>query len=53
MRVAKKHAFGEAYDRIKAGAAPESVGLPNIGLPEPVPSATSKDIRGGSSNAEG
>jgi hypothetical protein len=36
-RIAKRHAFGQAMERIKAGEAPESVGLPNIGLPDPVP----------------
>jgi hypothetical protein len=45
-RVAMKEIFGQAYNRIHAGAAPESVGLVNIGLPEPVPAATSKQIRG-------
>ncbi|QEH37250.1 hypothetical protein OJF2_58370 [Aquisphaera giovannonii] len=34
-RVAKRHAFGQGLERIKAGAAPESVGLPNIGVPPP------------------
>jgi hypothetical protein len=36
-RVAKREAFGQALEKIKAGAAPESVGLPNIGVPEAVP----------------
>jgi lysophospholipase L1-like esterase len=36
-RIAKQHAFGAALERIKAGERPEAVGLPNIGLPEPVP----------------
>ncbi len=45
-RVAMKEVFGQAYNRIHAGAAPESVGLANIGLPEPVPAATSEQIRG-------
>jgi hypothetical protein len=45
-RERKKEAFGQAFDRIAAGEPPESVGLPNIGLPEPVPSATSGQIRG-------
>jgi hypothetical protein len=30
-------AFGEASQQIARGAAPESVGLPNIGIPDPVP----------------
>ena len=45
-RVAMKEVFGQAYNRIHAGAAPESVGLANIGLPERVPAATSEQIRG-------
>ncbi len=36
-RYAKQDAFGKAADRIDAGAAAESVGLPGIGIPEPVP----------------
>jgi lysophospholipase L1-like esterase len=36
-RRAKQDAFGQAYERIKAGAAPEQAGLPNIGVPRPVP----------------
>ena len=36
-RIAKRHAFGQAMERIEAGEAPEAVGLPNIGLPDPVP----------------
>jgi hypothetical protein len=30
-------AYGAAFDRIEAGAAPESAGLPNVGTPRPVP----------------
>jgi hypothetical protein len=33
----KKQAFAVAAERIEAGEAPEAVGLPNIGTPEPVP----------------
>lgn len=36
-RMAKQDAFGKALERIKAGARPESVGLPNIGVPDAVP----------------
>lgn len=36
-RRARQDAFGKAADRIAAGAAPESVGLPNVGVPGPVP----------------
>jgi hypothetical protein len=45
-RIEMKHVFGQANDRIHAGAIPSSVGLVNIGLPEPVPAATSEQIRG-------
>jgi hypothetical protein len=37
MRQKKRAAFVAAADRIEAGGAPESVGLPNIGVPAPVP----------------
>jgi lysophospholipase L1-like esterase len=36
-RLFKRQVFADAADRIKAGAAPEAVGLPNIGVPEAVP----------------
>jgi hypothetical protein len=36
-RRAMQDRFGKAHDRIAAGAAPESVGLPNIGVPPAVP----------------
>jgi hypothetical protein len=36
-RRSKERAFGAAADRIKAGEAPERVGLANIGIPDPVP----------------
>ncbi len=36
-RQEKKRVFAEAVERIEAGEAPESLGLPNIGTPEPVP----------------
>jgi tetratricopeptide (TPR) repeat protein len=45
-RLAKKDAFAQAFDRIEAGESPDSVGLPNIGLPAPVSAASSKEIRG-------
>jgi lysophospholipase L1-like esterase len=45
-RLEKRMAFLRATDRLKAGDPPESVGLPNIGVPEPVPAASSNDIRG-------
>jgi len=37
-RLAKREAFRAAARRIDEGAAPEEAGLPNIGIPEPVPS---------------
>jgi lysophospholipase L1-like esterase len=37
QRLQMKKVYAEAAERIESGAAPESVGLPNIGAPEPVP----------------
>ena len=34
QRRAKMRAFAEAMKRLAAGEAPESVGLPNVGVPE-------------------
>jgi lysophospholipase L1-like esterase len=39
-RLEKKRAYAMAADQIAAGAAPESVGLPNVGIPPPVPVVT-------------
>jgi len=36
-RLQARDAYAAAADRIAAGAAPESAGLPNIGIPAPVP----------------
>ena len=36
-RLQMKVAFATAANHIQAGEAPESVGLPNVGVPEPVP----------------
>lgn len=36
-RLAKKREFIQAAIRVEAGANPDSLGLPNIGVPEPVP----------------
>ncbi len=36
-RLEKKVAFATAANRIEAGEAPESVGLPNVGVPAPIP----------------
>jgi hypothetical protein len=41
-RRAKQDAFGKAADKILAGTAPEAVGLPNVGVPEPAPPFTAK-----------
>jgi len=38
QRLAKREAFRTGARRISEGVAPEDVGLPNIGIPEPVPS---------------
>lgn len=39
LRRVKRQAFVDAANQIEAGAAPESVGLPNIGHLEPIPLA--------------
>lgn len=39
-RMAKKAAFQAAARRIAAGEPPESVGLPNLGIPAPIPLGT-------------
>jgi lysophospholipase L1-like esterase len=36
----RRRAYAEAYDRLVAGEAVESLGLPNIGIPRPVPTVT-------------
>jgi lysophospholipase L1-like esterase len=36
-RIRMKEAFANAANEIEAGVAPESVGMPNIGMPRPVP----------------
>jgi len=45
-RLAKREAFRAAARRIAAGAAPEEAGLPNIGIPEPVPTVPAAAISG-------
>jgi hypothetical protein len=42
-RLQMKLALATAAVRIKAGEAPESVGLPNVGVPEPVPDVPMPD----------
>jgi hypothetical protein len=44
LRVQKKQAYANAYNRLVAGGAPEALGLPNIGTPEPVPVVTGGDL---------
>jgi hypothetical protein len=39
-RRARQAEFGKARDRIRDGTAPEAAGMPNIGVPEPVPLVT-------------
>jgi hypothetical protein len=39
-------ACGLAADQIEAGAAPETVGLPNVGIPTPVPLVSSGEPKG-------
>jgi hypothetical protein len=51
-RVAKREAFGQALEKIKAGAAPESIGLPNIGVPEAVPLVPDLDFTSSRSTGE-
>jgi lysophospholipase L1-like esterase len=36
-RLEMKQVFAQAAERIQAGELPETVGLPNVGVPEPVP----------------
>jgi hypothetical protein len=36
-RVAKRAWYGSALERLKAGEHPGELGLPNVGVPEPVP----------------
>jgi hypothetical protein len=42
-RLQMKVTLAAAAVRIKAGEAPESVGLPNVGVPEPVPDVPMSD----------
>src|SRR5262249_52915030 len=41
-RIAARDAFARAADRIAAGDSPESLGLPNIGIPATAASARSR-----------
>ena len=36
-RLQRRIRYAEAYDRMVSGASVESLGLPNLGIPEPVP----------------
>jgi lysophospholipase L1-like esterase len=37
LRMQRKKRYAEAYERLLAGETVEALGLPNVGLPEPVP----------------
>jgi hypothetical protein len=52
-RVQLQFIFADAADRIEAGEAPESLGLPNIGLPEAVPVVPMEKLRGRSPGGDG
>jgi lysophospholipase L1-like esterase len=42
-RLQRKSAHAAAYERLVAGEAVEALGLPNVGIPEPVPAVTDTD----------
>jgi len=44
-RLQARDAYAAAADRIAAGEQPESLGLPNIGIPAPVPTVPSTEAR--------
>jgi hypothetical protein len=44
-RLQARDAYAAAADRIAAGADPEALGLPNIGIPAPVPILPATDAR--------
>ena len=46
-RLEKRLAFATAAKRIDAGEAPEALGLPNVGIPEPVPTVSAGIFPGG------
>ena len=43
-RLDRKRLYAEAYDRLVAGESVESLGLPNLGLPEPVPTVDDRHL---------
>jgi lysophospholipase L1-like esterase len=45
-RVQLQFAFANAADRIEAGDAPESLGLPNVGVPGAVPVVSMAELQG-------
>ena len=45
-RIQLQFAFANAAERIEAGEAPESLGLPNVGIPEAVPVVPIAELRG-------
>jgi lysophospholipase L1-like esterase len=44
LRFQKKKAYADAYERLQAGAAPDALGLPNVGAPEPVPAVIDSEL---------
>jgi hypothetical protein len=52
-RRAQQKAFAEAFQRIKKGQAPETVGLPNVGVPAAVPAFPETAIRIGPPDGKG
>ncbi len=42
-RLDRKRIYAEAYDRLDAGEPIEAIGLPNLGVPEPVPAVIARD----------
>jgi hypothetical protein len=49
-RLRKRLAYAQAADRIEAGEAPESLGLPNVGIPAAVPTVPVTEARSGPSS---
>jgi hypothetical protein len=45
-RLEKRGRYQEGLERLNAGAAPESLGLPNIGVPAPIPPAMAAQAAG-------
>jgi hypothetical protein len=43
-RLQRMRVYAMAYDRLVAGEAVESLGLPDVGIPEPVPAVDDRDL---------